>query len=147
MFGPRSFTLNLCQSPQLPVLFLPGHLGICRLVGGVGGPELWSRKGEGCGNPRQLCLVESSRPVVRRSTIVGQDTWVLVLVTELSPGMSRFVSLGLSFACCTRRRSDYTNSSPTAWMPWPCIVFPLPHGNLYHPFMAQGCNIRYSKLD
>ena len=33
VFGPKSSTLNWCQSSQLPVLFLPGHLGICRLVG------------------------------------------------------------------------------------------------------------------
>lgn len=65
---------------RLPVLLLPGHLGICRLVGCGRGPELCPGKGEGYGNPIYLGRVFVS--VGRKSRVVGQGTWVLVLVAK-----------------------------------------------------------------
>lgn len=57
VFGPRSFTLNWCQSLSLPVLFLRVILESAGLWGWVWSPEWHPGKGEGCGNPRRLCLV------------------------------------------------------------------------------------------
>lgn len=54
MFVPRSSTLNWCHRLSFPVLFLPGHLRINRLVGLEGGPELRAGKGEACANPMQF---------------------------------------------------------------------------------------------
>ena len=68
--------------------------GVC--VGGC--PELCAGEREGCGNPSQLHLGEFSRPVGRRSRIVGQETWSLGLVTKLLSWISSSTFLGFTFA-------------------------------------------------
>lgn len=52
-----SQVLNWCQSSQLPVLFLPGHFGICRVVGCGWVSWVMSREGEDCGYFTELWRV------------------------------------------------------------------------------------------
>lgn len=74
--------LNWCQSSRLPVLFLPGHFGIYRLVW-CGRGVLSYVQGKGKIVGISLTLGEFSMSIGRKSRVVGQGTWILVMVTKL----------------------------------------------------------------
>lgn len=79
MFSPKSSTLNQCQGSRLPVLLLPGHLGICRLWGVVGVQSCVQGKAKAMGIPfslgESLCLLAEKAELWAREPESGY--WLL----------------------------------------------------------------------